>query len=134
MQGVREHLIFFDNDCALCHRLIVYFMKIDLEQRLVFAPLGGRTAQEVLIGPNMRYAQLETLILVEEFRSDRREFWVQAQAIFRIYWLLGNRWVGWLSYLPSWLCDGIYRSISKHRHRLNFGWERQEFQNDRFLP
>ena len=129
-----KHLIFFDGDCALCHKLITYLITIDPEKKLSFAPLEGRTAQEILIGPNAHYAREETLVLVEDFRSDQREFWTHSQAIFRIYWILGNHLIGWLSYLPVWLCDAVYRTVAKHRHRLNFGWERQEFKTDRFLP
>ena len=129
-----EHLIFFDGDCALCHRLVTYLMTIDPQKKLAFAPLEGETAQEILIGPNAHYVRENTLILVENFRSDKRDFWIRSQAIFRIYWLLNSRWIGWLCYLPGWFCDAAYRSVAKHRHRLNFGWERQEFKNDRFLP
>ena len=129
-----EHLVFFDGDCALCHKLIVYLMKIDPEKKLAFAPLEGETAKEILIGPNARYAREDTLVLVEHFRSDKRNFSTHSRAIFRIYWLLGSRLVGWVSFLPNWFCDAVYRSVAKHRHHLNFGWEREEFQNDRFLP
>ena len=62
-----KHLIFFDGDCALCHKLITYLITIDPEKKLSFAPLEGRTAQEILIGPNAHYAREETLVLVEDF-------------------------------------------------------------------
>lgn len=129
-----NHLVFFDGDCGLCHKLVLHLIGIDPQRRLFFAPLEGETAQEILIGPNAHYARDETLVLVENFRTDKRQFWVYSQAIFRIYWLLGSRWIGWLCFLPSFLSDAVYRSAAKHRHRLHFGWERKEFQTDRFLP
>lgn len=131
---MREHLIFFDGDCALCHRAVLQILKEDTKQIFVFAPLEGETAKEILIGPNARYAREDSLILVESFRSDRRRFWVRSKAVFRIYWLMGSRWIGWMCYLPAWMSDWAYRWVAKHRHRLHFGWERTEFQNDRFLP
>jgi predicted DCC family thiol-disulfide oxidoreductase YuxK len=128
------HLVFYDGDCALCHTAVLHLMRLDKEKLLLFAPLEGETAREILVGSNAHYARADTIVLVESFRSDAREFWVRSQAIFRVYWLLGRGWIGWLSFLPGWVCDWAYRSVAKHRHRLHFGWERPEFKNDRFLP
>ena len=131
---MNEHLVFYDADCGFCYRFVVNLLAMDRKKQLLFAPLNGETAKEILIGPNAHYALADSVILVENFRSDRREFWMRSQAAFRIYWLIDSRWIGWLSFLPSGFCDGIYSWIAKHRHRLNVGWKRTEFQNDRFLP
>ncbi len=129
-----EHLIFYDADCAVCHQAVKYLLKLDTSKSFLFAPIRGETADEILVGSNAVYKKLDTIVLIEDFRSDAREFWIRSQAIFRIYWLLKRYWIGWLCFLPAWLCDWIYRQVAKHRHHLKFGWERPEFQNDRFLP
>ena len=131
---MNDHLIFYDNDCDLCYRMILHVIKLDREKLFLFASLEGETAKQILIGPNAHYAHENSFVLIENFRSDGREFCMRSQAIFRIYWLLGNRWIGWLSFLPGRMCDWIYRGVAKHRHHLHFRWERKEFQNDRFMP
>ena len=129
-----KHLIFFDGDCALCYRSVREILKADDKEIFVFAPLGGKTAKEILIGPNAHYAKEESLILIEDFRSDERRFWIRSRGAFRIYWLMGSYWIGWLCFLPAWMGDWAYRWVAKHRHRLRFGWERPEYQSERFLP
>ena len=129
-----SHLIFYDADCDLCYRTVLHLIKLDKNKELLFAPLEGETAKEVLMGANARYIHENSLVLFENFRTDHRRIYIRSQAVFRIYWLLGNRWLGWLSHLPQKFCDLLYQTVAKHRHRLRFGWTRSEFQGDRFLP
>lgn len=131
---MNSHLIFYDTDCDFCYRSVLHLIKLDKNKELLFAPLEGETAKEVFTGPNVRYRHENSIVLFENFRSDSRDIYIRSQAIFRIYWLLGSKWIGWLSFLPAWLCDAVYNSIAKHRHRLRFGWTRPEFNGDRFLP
>lgn len=129
-----KHLIFYDGDCVLCYKAVQEILKADENKLFVFAPLSGETAKEILIGPNAHYAKEDSLVLIEHFRSDGRRFWIRSKGAFRIYWLMGSHWIGWFCFLPAWMGDWIYRWIAKHRHRLRFGWERPEFQGERFLP
>lgn len=132
---MNDHLIFFDRDCGFCYKAIYYLTELDEESHLfLFAPLNGETAKEMLTGPNRVYANADSLVLVEDYESDQRRFWIRSQAVFRIYWLHGSKWIGWMCYLPPWMCDWAYKYFAKHRHRLGFGWQRKEFQTDRFLP
>lgn len=133
-QQMDDHLIFYDADCNFCHQMVLYLIQLDREKQFLFAPLEGETAHQVLTGPNARYAHENSIVLAENFRSDRREFFIRSKAVFRIYWLLGRRWIGWLYFCPAWFCDWIYKGIAKHRHRLHLGWARPEFTTDRFLP
>lgn len=129
-----EHLIFYDGDCAFCHRAVLEIIKADEKKCFVFAPLEGETAKEILIGPNAHFTKEDSLVLIEDFRSDQRRFWIRSKGAFRIYWLMESYWIGWLCFFPAWVGDWVYRWIAKHRHRLRFGWERPEFQGERFLP
>lgn len=131
---MHEHLIFYDGDCAFCHKSVLSILKEDERELFLFAPLEGETARELFIGPNAHFAKEDSLILVEGYRSDKRIFWIRSRAVFRIYWLMDNRWFGWMYKMPSFLIDWAYNWIAQHRHRLHFGWERPEYPKDRFLP
>ncbi len=131
---MKEHLIFYDADCDFCHKAVLQIIKADEEMLFAFSSLEGETASEILVGPNAHYAKENSLVLVEAYESDKRRYWIRSKAAFRIYWLMGSLWIGWLCFLPAWMVDWAYRLVAKHRHRLHFGWERPEFQNDRFLP
>jgi len=128
------HLLFYDADCALCRKAIREIFKADEKQLFVFAPLNGETAREILIGPNAHFAKEDSLILLENYRSDARRFWLRSKGAFRVYWLLGSYWIGWLCFLPAWVGDWAYRLVAEHRHRLRVGLDYPELKGDRFLP
>lgn len=131
----KKHLIFFDGECPLCHRAVRYILEIDVGKRFLFAPLNGETAQEILIGPQAPLRKANSLVLVEDYQSTERRFWVRSRAILRIYWLTGNGWgvIGVLSFLPGWIGDLLYRWLAAHRHQFKLKMP-EEQPRDRFLP
>lgn len=114
-----QHLILFDGECALCHRAVRHIHGIDRDRNFIFAPLGGKTASEFLVGPHAPLLQANTLVLIENYRSPHPKFWIRSKAILRIYWLVGHgwKWLGILSFLPGFLGDLCYRWFASHRHR-----------------
>lgn len=115
-----EHLIFFDEQCPLCHRSVQHIIDIDVHQRFVFAPLKGSTAHDILIGPQESLKKANSLVLVENYQSTGRRFWVRSKAILRIYWLVGHGWrlLGIFSFFPSFIGDLFYRWLAAHRHQF----------------
>ncbi len=131
-----EHLIFFDGECALCHRAVRHIIEIDEEKKIAFAPLKGETAKHILSGPNERYAHMNSLIFLENYQSTNREFWTRSQAILRVYWIIGGKWalIGWLSFFPCWIANFFYRWVANHRHQFKFRPMHEIGPKDRFLP
>ncbi|MDX1686002.1 MAG: DCC1-like thiol-disulfide oxidoreductase family protein, partial [Saprospiraceae bacterium] len=41
-----QKIIFYDGECPLCSRAVIYFLKIDKNEVLRYAPLEGETAKE----------------------------------------------------------------------------------------
>jgi predicted DCC family thiol-disulfide oxidoreductase YuxK len=132
---MHEHLVFFDGECPLCHRAVLHVLEIDLHKRFVFAPLNGETARDILVGPQESLKRVNSLILVENYQSTERQFWIRSKAILRTYWLVGNGWglFGILSFLPSFIGDFFYRKFAKHRHQFKLKMP-EEGPRDRFLP
>lgn len=130
-----EHLIFFDGECPFCHRAVRHIIQIDVNKRFMFAPLGGETAREVLIGPQADLKKKNSLVLVEDYQSTERKFWVESRAVFRIYWLVGS-WglIGVLCFLPSFIGDPIYRICAAHRHQFKMRISEVPGPKERFLP
>ena len=115
-----EHLIFFDGECPFCHRAVRHILEIDVHKRFVFAPLGGETAKDILVGPQAPLAKAGSIVLVENYDSTERTFWIRSRAVLRTYWLVGNGWglLGIFSFFPSWFGDAIYRKFGEHRHQF----------------
>jgi predicted DCC family thiol-disulfide oxidoreductase YuxK len=133
---MHEHIIFFDGECPFCHRSVRHIIDIDIDNHFLFAPLAGVTAREILIGPQEPLTRAQSLVLVENYQSTERNFYVRSKAIFRTYWLVGNSWgfVGILSFLPCWFSDLIYRWLAAHRHQFKLRMPKQPGPKDRFLP
>jgi predicted DCC family thiol-disulfide oxidoreductase YuxK len=133
---MHEHLIFFDSQCPFCHRAVQSIIETDKKEHFLFAPLGGETASRILTGPLTPYTKSNSLILIENYRSTYRQFWIRSKAIFRIYWLIGEGWgiLGWLSFLPSFIGDFFYRWFAEHRHQFKLKMSKEPGPPDRFLP
>ncbi len=131
-----EHLIFFDGECPFCHRSVRHIIESDPQRHFLFASLSGATAKDVLSGPQKSLLHANSLVLVENYRSTHREFWIRSKAIFRIYWLLGGvrRALGVFCYFPAWIGDPIYRWIAEHRHQFKIKLTHEPGPRDRFLP
>lgn len=129
-----EHLVFFDGECPFCHRSVRHIVQIDSERHFLFAPLTGKTAKDLLTGPQKPLVHANSLVLVENYQSTEREFWIRSQAIFRIYWLLGSRILGSLCFLPGWLGDIVYKWVAEHRHQFKIKMPHEPGPKDRFLP
>ena len=131
-----EHLLFFDDECPLCVRAVRHVFQIDQEHKFLFAPLRGETANELLSGPQKSLKEANSLVVVENWRSTDRKFWIRSRAILRIYWLIGGQWklYGWLSLLPGCFGDYLYKLISAHRHQFRLRPTKEIAPKDRFLP
>ncbi|MBS0626033.1 MAG: DUF393 domain-containing protein [Verrucomicrobia bacterium] len=131
-----EHLLFFDDECPLCVRAVRHIVEIDAEKKFLFAPLRGETAAEILSGPQASLRNANSLVVVENWRSTDRNFWVRSRAVLRVYWLIGGQWkiYGWLSFLPGFFGDWIYNLVAAHRHQFHLRIDKEIAPKDRFLP
>ncbi|MES2273307.1 MAG: DUF393 domain-containing protein [Chlamydiota bacterium] len=132
---MHEHLIFYDDECPLCHKAVRQILEIDQDQCFLFAPLNGETADDVLSGPQAPLRRMNSLVLAENYRSTDRSFWIRSRAIFRVYWLIGRGWavIGLLSFLPGWFGDLLYRWLAEHRHQFKLQMPEDPGPSDRFL-
>ena len=134
-----KHLIFYDGNCGLCDHMVQFVFQKDIQQQFAFAPLQGKTASLYLksLPAEMRF--IDSLILIENYRSSYPRVYMLSQGALRIAWLLGWPWIliGWLFIFPAWTFDWIYRLVARNRHRLFK--QTQCFippthQKERFLP
>lgn len=130
-----EHLVFFDGECPFCHRSVRHVIGIDKAKHFAFAPLNGKTADEILTGPQEALKRANSLILVENYQSTERKFWSASRAVLRIYWLVGG-WgiIGIFCFVPGFIGDPIYRWVAAHRHQFKLKMPDQPGPKERFLP
>jgi predicted DCC family thiol-disulfide oxidoreductase YuxK len=136
---MKQHLILYDSDCMMCDQRVKWLFKRDRKHIFFFSPLQEETAKMWLGKLPPEPVKIDSLILIEEFRSSAPQLLLRGKAILRILWLLGGAWtvVGVLHFLPSCLYDWAYRIIARHRHRFNGSQQCQlpdPNLKDRFLP
>ncbi len=114
------HLVFYDGECGFCDHVVQFLLRRDNSQIFSFAPLQGSTAKELLKNLPKKYWNEDSLVLIQNYKTSEQRFYILGKAALRILWLLGGRWslLGWISFLPGWLYNWIYRIIAKNRHRL----------------
>lgn len=114
------HLLFYDGACGLCDHAVQFVLWADKKEQFVFAPLQGSTAKSFIkkLPPECRDA--DSLILVENYQLPSQQFAILGKGALRICWLLGLPWslIGWISYLPSFLYNWIYRLVARNRKSL----------------
>lgn len=115
-----NHLVFYDGTCGLCDQIVQFLASIDKHKIFLFAPLKGKTAARVLKGMPPEYRREDSLVLVENYREEGERFYVLGKSALRIFWLLGWPWssLGWISYLPGFLYNWLYRLIARYRRRF----------------
>lgn len=130
-----EHLIFFDGECPLCHRAVHQLIELDEKGEFIFAPLNGKTAARILVGPLEHYRHANSLVLLEQYQSTNRRFWIRSRAVLRTYWIIGGQWklIGILSFFPGFLGDFFYRWLTEHRHQFKLKMPSAPGPAERFL-
>lgn len=111
-----EHLIFFDDTCAFCRRLVQRISTWDRQRKFRFIPLNSPEVKKWL---EPEWKAMDTLILIEEATSSTPKRWIKGRAVMRILWLIGGwrKFIGWLAFIPLGM-DQLYTFIAHRRHRL----------------
>ncbi|WP_413612237.1 thiol-disulfide oxidoreductase DCC family protein [Bdellovibrio sp. HCB-110] len=106
-----RNVVFFDGVCHLCNGFVDAVISRDKTHHLLFAPLQGSTAEQIL--PPEDRIKLDTVIYFEAGRIYHR-----SAAILKILTKLGGAYkllsIGWL--IPGPLRDMIYNFIAKNRY------------------
>lgn len=127
-------VIFFDGVCGLCNTWVDWLIRNDQHQRLLFAPLQGATAQQMLAPGDI--ADLDSLVVLNHNGSCRR-----SQAALLIMKKLGWPWsllATTLELFPRFVGDFCYAWIARRRYKI---WGKlaacripKQDERARFLP
>ncbi|MEM1446913.1 MAG: DUF393 domain-containing protein [Planctomycetota bacterium] len=109
--------IFYDGDCGLCHRGVMFVVRRDRDaERFAYAPLGGETFTQAL--PTEQQADLPDSIVVHT--SDGRLL-TRSEATRHILRRLGGVWslaAAVMGVVPRGLRDWAYQGVASIRHRI----------------
>jgi predicted DCC family thiol-disulfide oxidoreductase YuxK len=104
--------VFYDGDCVLCSRTVIFLLKVDKKKRLKFAPLAGTTSQSLSI--HQALASEATVV----YYKDGKLFY-RSTAVLKITQQLAMPWPLFSIFLliPAFIRDYIYCVIGKNRYK-----------------
>lgn len=116
--STHRYVVFYDGVCGLCNRTVRFLLAVDRTRVLSFAPLQGAAADDLRRRHGLS-EELETLIFVEDYGSERERLASRSTGVLRILARLGGFWrvVSWLRILPSPIRDFVYRVVARYRYR-----------------
>jgi predicted DCC family thiol-disulfide oxidoreductase YuxK len=109
---MNDHVVFYDGQCPLCHRAVLFFLKIDHDRVLRYAPLQSDFAKQQMGENYEKFMEKDTVIFLS---GD--EFFVESQAVIEaLKKVAGYRWLGnFLGLFPIGLRNFVYRIVARFR-------------------
>jgi len=111
MNDVHRTIVFFDGECLLCNRTLLWIVRNEKSQKMVFAPLKGIQAQMLL----EEYDALPDSIIVH----DGMNILTKSHAILHICKEMGGIWNiihVIMKIIPKGIRDILYDIIAKNRY------------------
>jgi predicted DCC family thiol-disulfide oxidoreductase YuxK len=116
---VGRHLVLFDGVCGLCNGLVQFVLPRDRDRTFDFAPLQSATGRTWLERFQRNPDNLETLVVVTDYRTDTPAVRTRADAALFVVRALRQPWrlLGILRMLPARVLDVGYNVIARRRYR-----------------
>lgn len=114
------HLLLYDGACGLCSRLVQFVILRDRREVFDFASLSSPAAAEHLAPFGSRAADLDTMVVVANYRRGASKHLQKARAALFVLKALGWPWraAAALTVVPTVLLDRAYDVVARHRHRF----------------
>lgn len=109
---MNNKIVFFDGMCGLCNSFVDFLLRIDKKNKLLFAPLQGKTAAELQI--NAGSQDLKTVIFYSQGK-----LYTKSDAVIEIFKCIGGIWsisvAGRL--VPQKIRNYFYDFVARNRLR-----------------
>ena len=109
----KEKIIFFDGYCNLCNGFVNFIIRLDKKNKIFFAPLNGKTAEQILSKKEIKSVLPDSVIF---YYDDVTSF--KSKAVIDIFISLGGfyKLVVILKVIPSFILNFLYDTIAKNRY------------------
>jgi predicted DCC family thiol-disulfide oxidoreductase YuxK len=112
-------LVLYDGVCGLCNALVQFVLPRDEAGTFDFASLQSATGQSWLVRSGRSLTDLDTMIVVANYRSDTPRLLSRARAAPYIARRLGFPWrlASAAAILPDALLNPLYDFVARRRYR-----------------
>jgi predicted DCC family thiol-disulfide oxidoreductase YuxK len=111
-----DSIIVFDGVCVLCSRWVDFVLRRDRHARYRFAAMQTASGRDLLIQHGIDPDDPLSFLLLEEGKG-----YTDTDAIVRILRSFGSGWrlvALFVSIVPRFVRDPLYRWIARHRYRM----------------
>jgi predicted DCC family thiol-disulfide oxidoreductase YuxK len=104
--------VFYDGDCVLCSKTVIFLLKVDKKKRLKFAPLSGTTSESLSIG--ISASNQSTVVFYHH-----GTLFYRSSAALKIANQLPFPWplLSIFFLIPAFFRDYIYNVIGRNRYK-----------------
>ena len=109
----KEKIIFFDGYCNLCNGFVNFIIRLDKKNKIFFAPLNGKKAEEILSKKEINSVLPDSVIFYYNNVTS-----LKSKAVIDIFISLGGfyKLVVILKVIPSFILNFFYDTIAKNRY------------------
>ena len=109
----KRKIIFFDGYCNLCNGFVNFIIRLDKKNKIFFAPLNGKKAEQILSKKEINSVLPDSVIF---YYDDVTSF--KSKAVIDIFISLGGfyKLVVILKVIPSFILNFLYDTIAKNRY------------------
>ena len=109
-----QAVVLFDGVCNLCNHSVQFIIRRDKKDRFRFAPLQGKTGQQLLSRHGLPADSFNSFILAE---GDK--IYTHSTGALRMLKGLGFPWSMAYAFIlvPRFIRDGVYAAVARNRYR-----------------
>ena len=108
-----KSILFFDGICGLCNKSVDFLMSIDKRNHLLFAPLQGETAADILESKHIK--DLDSMALYLNGKT-----YTKSTAVLKSIVEIGGLWsvLGVFLIVPPFIRDFVYGIVASNRYKI----------------
>lgn len=110
-----KKIILFDGVCNLCDATVQRVIENDKKDVFRFAAIQSEIGEEIINHIGIDTAKTDSIILYEPGHA----YYYKAEAAMKIAKQMGGWFsiVGWFSFLPEWISNGVYDYVARNRYK-----------------
>ncbi|MCR5862255.1 thiol-disulfide oxidoreductase DCC family protein [Flavobacterium sp. J372] len=110
-----KKIILFDGVCNLCDATVQRVIEHDKKDVFRFAAIQSEIGRQIINHIGIDTAKTDSIILYEPGHA----YYYKAEAAMKIAKQMGGWYsiVGWFSFLPEWISNGMYDYVARNRYK-----------------
>lgn len=115
-----RNLVLFDGVCVFCNNFVLFLIKRDKKNLLIFTPQDKEVALEISRKYNLDYKKIDAIVYLRDYNTSKESIYFASTAVLNIFkdinYFKSIFVIG--SILPVFLRDFIYTIFARIRYKV----------------